>query len=209
MSRWSCLWAIQCTNHFHEIDESSAETVLEKVPAVYFDEILIYSSSEAEHLQEVLTVLQANELYINMKKYNFMTTSFIFLGFVVSSQGIHIDEEKVKAIRDWPAPKSATEMRSFYGLATFYRRFIHNFSSLVAPIMDCLKNKGPFVWIEEADKVFALINEKLTNAPILAFLDFEKVFQLECDACGVDIGAVLSQEKWPITFLSKKLSEAR
>ena len=67
MSRWSCLWAIQCTNHFHEIDESSAETVLEKVPVVYFDEILIYSSSEDEHLQEVLTVLQANELYINMK----------------------------------------------------------------------------------------------------------------------------------------------
>ena len=82
---------------------------------------VLASPEHLQHLREVFTVLQADELYINPKKCNFMTMSLIFLGFVVSSQRIHIDEEKVRVIRDWPAPKSATEVRNFHGLATFYR----------------------------------------------------------------------------------------
>ena len=161
---------------------------LGKFVVVYFDDILIYSSSVVEHMQhlrEVLTVLQANELYINMKKCCFMTISLIFLGFIVSSQGIHVDEEKVIAIRDWHVPKSATDVRSFRGLATFYWCFIRNFSSLVASFTDYLKRKGSFLWTKAADEAFTLIKDKLTNAPILAFSDLEKVFELECDACGV------------------------
>ena len=84
---------------------------------VYFNDILIYNSSEAGHLQhlrEVFTVLLAHELYINLKKCNFMTTSIIFLRFVITSQGIHVDEEKVSIIQNWPAPKNATEVVTFY-----------------------------------------------------------------------------------------------
>jgi len=124
---------------FMRLMTQTLKPFLEKFVVVYFDDILIYSPSEEVHLlhlREVFTVLQANELYINLKKCSFMTTSLIFLGFVVSSQGIHVDDDKVKAIRDWPIPKSTTEVRSFHGLATFYRRFIRNFSSLVAPITD-------------------------------------------------------------------------
>jgi len=112
---------------------------LRKFVAVYFDDILIYSSIEGEHLQhlwDVFTVLQADELYISLKKWSFMTTSLTFLGFVISSQGIHVDEKKVRAIWDWPAPKSAIEVRSFHDLAIFYWCFICNFSSLVAPMTD-------------------------------------------------------------------------
>ena len=184
---------------------------LGKFVVVYFDDILIYNSSEAEHFQrirEVFIVLQANELYINQKKCNFMATSLIFLGFLVSSKGIHVIEEKVRAIRDWPAPMSATKVRSFPGLATFYRYFICNFNSLVVPVTDCLKNKSVFIWTVEAGRAFELIKEKLTNAHILAFSNFDKVIELECDACEVGIRAVLLQEMRPIVFLSEKLNEA-
>ena len=85
---------------------------------VYFDDILIYSRSEEEHLshlREVLTVLQENKLYVNMKKCSFITKKLLFLGFVVNGERIQVDEEKIKVIRDWPTLKTVTEVRSFQG----------------------------------------------------------------------------------------------
>ena len=180
-----------------------------KFVVVYFDDILIYSRTEAEHmehLREVLTVLQENKLYLNLKKCHFMTYSLLFLGFIVSVDGIRVNEENVKAIREWPTPKTVSEVRSFHGLATFYRRFVRNFSSVVAPITECMK-KGKFQWGEEAEQSFALIKEKLSTAPVLALPSFDKLFQVECDAFIVGVGAVLSQEGRLVAFYSEKLSE--
>lgn len=178
---------------------------------VYFDDILIYSKTKDEHLEhlkQVLQVLQENQLYINLKKCTFCTNKLLFLGFIVGEDGIQVDEEKVRAIRDWPTPKSVTEVRSFHGLATFYRRFVRDFSTITAPITECLK-KGKFKWGPEQEASFALIKEKLSTAPVLALPDFDKIFLVECDASGVGVGAVLSQEKRPVAFFSEKLSEAR
>jgi hypothetical protein len=117
-----------------------------KFVVVYFDDILIYSKNPEEHvdqLRQVLTVLQESQLFLNFKKCSFMTSSLLFLGYVVCSEGIHVDEEKVRAIREWPAPKTVSEVRSFHGLTTFYQRFIQDFSTIMAPITECMK-KGKF-----------------------------------------------------------------
>ncbi|VVA31129.1 PREDICTED: reverse mRNAase, partial [Prunus dulcis] len=178
---------------------------------VYFDDILIYSTTKEEHLvhlRQVLDVLRENKLYVNLKKCTFCTNKLLFLGFVVGENGIQVDDEKIKAILDWPAPKTVSEVRSFHGLATFYRRFVRHFSSIAAPITECLK-KGRFSWGEEQERSFADIKEKLCTAPVLALPNFEKVFEVECDASGVGVGAVLSQDKRPVAFFSEKLSDAR
>ena len=118
-----------------------------KFVVVYFDDILIYSTSldlHIDHLKSVLTVLREEQLYANLEKCIFCTNHVVFLGFVVSSKGVQVDEEKVRAIQEWPTPKSVTEVRSFHGLASFYRRFMKDFSTLVAPLNEVLKKNVGF-----------------------------------------------------------------
>ncbi|KAL0641682.1 hypothetical protein Bca4012_102537 [Brassica carinata] len=121
---------------------------------VYFDDFLIYSKTMKElvnHLKQVLDVLRKENLYANYKKCSFGTDNLVFLGFVVTSQGIHVDEEKVKAIREWPTPKSIGEVRSFHGLAGFYRRFVRDFSTVAAPLTEVIKksDKKPIAYFSE------------------------------------------------------------
>ena len=180
-----------------------------KFVVVYFDDILIYSTSldlHIDHLKSVLTVLRKEQLYANLEKCIFCTNHVVFLGFVVSSKGVQVDEEKVRAIQEWPTPKSVTEVRSFHGLASFYRRFVKDFSTLAAPLNEVLKKNVGFKWGEKQEEAFNVLKQKLTNAPILALPNFQKSFEIECDASNVGIGAVLMQEGHPIAYFSEKLS---
>jgi len=115
----------------------------------------------------------------------------VFLGFVISSKGISVDEEKVKAIREWPIPKNANKVRSFHGLASFHRRFVKNFSSLTAPLNELVKKNTVFKLIGVHEKTFNLLKDKLTNAPFLCLRNFDKAFEIVCDASGVGIRVVL------------------
>jgi hypothetical protein len=119
-----------------------------KFVVAYFDNILIYSKSKDQHLthlEQVCTALRKERLYANLKKCSFFIDKVIFLGFVVSSKGVSADPQKIKTIVDWPKPKNIHEVQSFHGLATFYRRFIRGFSTIMAPITDCMK-QGEFKW---------------------------------------------------------------
>ncbi|KAL5751049.1 hypothetical protein ACOSP7_025652 [Xanthoceras sorbifolium] len=184
---------------------------LGKYVVVYFDDILIFSQSFAEHLdhiRQVLETLRREQLFINRKKCSFLKNEANFLGFIVSQQGVAADPTKVQSILDWPIPRSFFDVRSFHGLATFYRRFIRNFSTIMAPITECLKSKV-FQWTTAATQAFELIKKKMSTAPVLRLPDFTKIFEVACDASHVGIGGVLSQEGHPIAYFSEKLNETR
>ncbi|KAL2223824.1 UNVERIFIED_CONTAM: Transposon Ty3-I Gag-Pol polyprotein, partial [Sesamum indicum] len=167
-----------------------------KFVVVYFDDILVYSRTLEEHVTHLKQVLECD----------FCTNKVIFLGFVVSSEGNTVDEEKVKAIQDWPTPTTIGEVRSFHGLASFYRRFVKDFSTMAAPLNELTKKNVPFKWGNAQEKAFQAIKEKLTHAPLLALPDFGKTFEIECDASGIGIGGVLMQGGRPVAYFSEKLS---
>ena len=182
-----------------------------KFVVVYFDDILIYSKNlddHLEHLTSVLSVLRKEKLFANLKKCTFCTNHVVFLGYMVSSQGISVDEEKVKAIQDWPTPKNVSEVRSFHGLASFYRRFVKNFSTLASPLTEVIKKNVGFKWGKEQEQAFEQLKFQLTHAPLLSLPNFDKTFEIDCDASGVGIGAVLMQEGKPLAYFSEKLSGA-
>jgi hypothetical protein len=138
-----------------------------------------------------------------------MKKELIYLGFVISSNELKMDPKMVKAIRDWPSPRNIFEVRSFHGLAIFYRKFIKHFSGISASMMDIVKKRHKyFHWMDEAEKSFKLLKEKRTGHPVLVFPDFNKTFQVRCDASGFAIGAVLSQDNRLIAYFSEKLNES-
>ena len=132
-------------------------TFIGKFVVVYFDDILIYSKNlnkHLDHLRNVLSVLRSEQLYANLKKCTFCMGKIMFLGYVVTAQGIEMDEEKVKAILDWPTLKSVSEVRSFHGLASFYKRFVKNFSTIATPLTEIVKKSVGFKWNDERDEAF-------------------------------------------------------
>ncbi|KAE8729833.1 hypothetical protein F3Y22_tig00003151pilonHSYRG00058 [Hibiscus syriacus] len=157
---------------------SGSKPFMGKFIIVYFDDILIYSPTWASHfddLRAIFEMLKKECLFVNQKKCSFFTTSVTFLGYVVSIDGVHADQ---------------------------------NFSTLIAAITECLKGRD-FQWSEEVEASFQLVKQKMTEAPVLALLDFGKVFEVNCDASGISIGGVLSQACRSVTFFSEKLSGSK
>ena len=120
---------------------------------VYFDDILVYSRSfdeHIEHLTKVFEVLREEKLFANLKKCTFCKDYLVFLGYVISQNRVEVDVEKVKTIKEWRILTNVAEVCTFHGLVSFYRHFVKNFSSIVAPLTECIKKEIEFKWTDVA-----------------------------------------------------------
>jgi transposase InsO family protein len=181
---------------------------LRRFVLVFFDDILIYSSTWADHrrhIRAVFTVLQQHQLVVKRSKCAFGVPLVAYLGHVISAEGVAMDPAKVEAVRDWPTPRSARAVRGFLGLAGYYRKFVHDYGVIAAPLTALLKKEG-FSWSKEATAAFVALKDAVTSAPVLALPDFTKPFIVECDASTYGFGAVLIQDGHPIAFFSRPVA---
>ncbi|KAI2667669.1 Transposon Tf2-9 polyprotein [Labeo rohita] len=179
--------------------------MLNRFVIVYIDDILIFSNSLHEHVNHVRTVLQrliSHHLYAKEEKCEFHQDKISFLGYIISSEGVAMDEKKVNAVLNWPRPTTLKELQRFLGFANFYRRFIRHFSTVAAPLSAMVK------------KAFDDLRHRFTTAPILHHPDPERPFIVEVDASSTGVGAVLSQRQgepgktFPCAYYSHKLTPA-
>ena len=136
-----------------------------------------------------------------------------FLGHIVSGDGIRCDPSKISAVKDWETPASVAEVRSFLGLASYYRKFVEGFATIASPLHDLLRKNSKFVWTDTCQEAFSTLKERLTGAPVLAYPEGEGQFILDTDASGYGIGAVLSQvqegQEKVIAYASKALNKSQ
>jgi hypothetical protein len=179
---------------------------LDKFLVVFIDDILIYSKSKEEHathLRVVLTRLREHKLYAKFSKCKFWLDQVIFLGHILSVEGVAVDPGKVKDILEWKLPTTVHLVRSFLGMAWYYHRFIPDFSKISNPITELLKNNVKFNWTPECNEAFEKLKKLLTTAPVLAQPDIEKSFDVYCDASGTGIRCVLMQEGRVTAYTSR------
>lgn len=181
---------------------------------VYLDDLLVASADFEEHLQllrEIAKRLELAGLTINVEKSKFVLKSIEYLGYIVGDGTLSANPEKVRAIAEFPVPKTVKQVRRFVGVTGWYRRFIANYSSKAAPLTSLTGKKKKFVWSQEAQAAFELLKESLLTAPVLIQPDFKKHFFIQCDASTTGIGSVLFQKsddgsEHPIAYYSHKLT---
>ncbi|WVZ91572.1 hypothetical protein U9M48_037724 [Paspalum notatum var. saurae] len=141
---------------------------LDKYVIVFIDDILVYSKTieeHEEHLRKVLEKLRSHQLYAKFSKCEFWLERISYLGHIIIAEGVTVDPEKVEAVMEWPQPTNVSEVRSFIGLAGFYRRFIGGFAKIAKPMTALQKNGARFEWTEACEKSFQELKAKLTSAP--------------------------------------------
>ena len=193
---------------FMRLMNSIFQEYLDEFVIIFIDDILVYSKSLEEHdvhLRVVLVKLREQKLFAKLSKCNFWQHEIGFLGHVISAEGVSVDLEKVRAISAWPRPGNATEIRSFLGLAGYYRRFVKGFASLAKSMTKLTGKDVPFVWSSECEESFAKLKALLTSTPVLALPDPGEPYVVYTDASGVGLGCVLMQRGKVIAYASRQL----
>ncbi|PNY17781.1 Ty3/gypsy retrotransposon protein [Trifolium pratense] len=179
--------------------------LLRRTVIVFFDDILVYSDTEASHIEHlacVFELLAKHQFYLKPQKCSFAQQQIGYLGHVVSAGTVAPDPEKINAIMDWPVPHSVKTLRGFLGLAGYYRKFVRNYASLASPLTSLLK-KDAFQWSDSALDSFNALKQALTTAPVLALPNFSNTFIVQTDASNHAMGAVLLQQGHPLAYFSK------
>lgn len=175
---------------------------------VFVDDILVYSTSledHVSHLRQVFQILTDHQLKVKRSKCSFAQSKLAYLGHIISANGVATDDEKITAVRNWPVPTSVKELRSFLGLAGYYRKFVRHFGVICKPLTELLRKGQLFVWTSVTEEAFVTLKNALISAPVLAMPDFHKQFVVETDASEKGISAVLMHDEHPVAFLSKAL----
>jgi hypothetical protein len=198
----------------HMMNETFRE-YLDHFVVIFIDDILIYSRNKEEHLhhlRKVFELLRKHKLFCKESKCLFGVSEIDFLGHTIAADGIKMEKHKFKAILEWPTPKNVAEIRSFLGLANYYRRFIKNFGGIATPVSELLKQNVPWVWSTVHATAFVQLKEALTSAPVLIIANPRVPYELHTDASDYAVGAVLMQDQGkgpqPIAFESHKLTDA-
>ena len=191
--------------------------------SIYIDDVVIWSRTVEEHLQHLRIVmqrLQREQLYVKGSKVHLCKTAVNFLGHVVSGEGVAPQHKKVEAIADWPTPTNLAEVRSFLGLASFYRKFIYMFAAVAQPLHQLTKKDAPWQWRpDHEERAFQMLKKALTTAPLLVLPDVEAAmtgkapYLVQCDASLLAWGGVIMQDQGrgyqPIAFASKTFNSAQ
>lgn len=180
---------------------------------VYLDDVIILASSFETHLErlgKILAIIKEAKLKLRPDKCEFAKSEVSYLGFLITREGLRPDVNKTRAISELAAPGSKDEAKRFLGMLSYYRRFINRFSSIASCLFELTKAKTVFEWTDEHQKAFDVLKRQLVQAPVLAYPDFDKEFEIYTDASGVGIGGVLVQRNedrmHPIAFASRQLN---
>lgn len=197
---------------FQKMMDQILAKYLHKFCFVYMDDIVIFSKSLQEHLQHLKLIfeeLRKYNLKMQIDKSEFLRKEVPFLGHIITPEGIKPNPEKIKAILNYPLPKTQTEIKSYLGVTNYYRKFIKDYAKIAKPLTKVLK-KGEKIDCENYQYVeaFNKLKEIITNAPVLAYPDFDKQFHINTDASNVAIGAVLQQDQHLISCFSRTLNSA-
>src|ERR687885_1514720 len=181
---------------------------LDKFVIVFIDDILIYSKTEAEHeshLRQVLELLKENQLYAKFSKCEFWLREVQFLGHIICKEGIKVDPAKIEAVMNWKSPRNPTEIKSFLGLAGYYRRFIKDFSKIAGPLTKLTRKDVPYKWDDAQEAAFQKLKQLLCQAPVLTLPEGSEDFVVYCDASFAGLGCVLMQRGKVIAYASRQL----
>ncbi|KAJ0726607.1 putative nucleotidyltransferase, Ribonuclease H [Helianthus annuus] len=193
---------------FMDLMNRVCKPYLDKFVIVFIDDILIYSKSQEEHEQHlrlILELLRKEQLYAKFSKCDFWLREVHFLGHVVNKDGIHVDPSKVDSIRNWPAPRTPTEIRQFLGLAGYYRRFIKDFAKTAQPLMLLTQKGVTYRWGDPQETAFQHLKDRLCSAPILSLPEGTDDFVVYCDASIRGLGCVLMQRDKVNAYASRQL----